>query len=509
MNHLLILPILLPAVVACVLTIAARKDMVLARVFGIGSSVCLLLLGGWLLALASDGEIRTYALGNWAAPFGIVLVLDRLSALMLVLTAGLAFFVLLYCINGCDRLGEHFHPLMQFQLMGLNGAFLTGDLFNLFVFFEIMLMASFGLMVHGGGGRRMRAALQYVVVNLVGSSIFLFAIGLLYGVTGTLNMADLAVKCQQVVPRDQALLYAGAGLLLVVFAIKAAVVPLQFWLPVAYSSAAAPVAAFFSIMTKVGAYAILRMFSLAFLGDGDQVTRFASHWLVPAATVTLVVGMVGVVAARRLGQQASFAALGSMGMLLVSASTFTIPSHAAALYYLLHSTLAIALLFLLVDAVSVRRIGYGDRLILAPRFPGTGLLSAAFFITAIAVIGLPPLSGFVGKLMIMQALEGHPGWQLIWAAILGTSLLGIIGFAFSGTQIFWKSGQLASEPLEVEPVPIALPLVVIGLLIAVLAVLTAAAGPVYGFLESTAQQILTPELYQDAVLGLTNRAETP
>src|SRR6056297_412751 len=192
MNHWMIFPILLPAIVASLLALAVRHDIVLARTFSLGTMVCLVILGMMQLGTAADGLTRTYALGNWPPPFGIVLVLDRLSALMLLLTAVLGLLVLLYAINGCDRHGAHFHPLFLFQLTGVNGAFLTGDLFNLFVFFEVLLIASYGLMVHGGGGERTRAGIQYVVVNLVGSSIFLLALSLIYGTTGTLNMADFA-----------------------------------------------------------------------------------------------------------------------------------------------------------------------------------------------------------------------------------------------------------------------------------------------------------------------------
>ena len=193
MNHALILPILLPAVVGAVLVIAARYDRVLARVLSLASMVLMLAIALGLFVLASDGSVRTYALGAWPAPFGIVLALDRLAALMLLLGAVLGLGVLLYASNGWDQRGKHFHPLYQFQLMGINGAFLTGDFFNLFVFFEILLIASYGLMVHGGGGLRVKAGVQYVVTNLVGSSVFLIAVGMIYSVTGTLNMADLAL----------------------------------------------------------------------------------------------------------------------------------------------------------------------------------------------------------------------------------------------------------------------------------------------------------------------------
>ncbi len=501
MNHWLILPILIPATVAPLLALAVRNDIVLARIFSVGSTVLLAVIGMLQLGMAADGTTRTYALGNWPAPFGIVLVLDRLSAIMLVLTAVLGLLVLLYAINGCDRRGEHFHPLFQFQLMGLNGAFLTGDLFNLFVFFEVLLIASYGLMVHGGGAARIRAGIQYVVVNLVGSSIFLLSLGLIYGVTGTLNMADLAVKVPEVLPGDSALLYCGAALLLVVFGIKSALVPLQFWLPGTYANTSGPVAALFSIMTKVGAYAIIRVYTLAFGESAEDGAWFASGGLMAAAAATLAVGMIGVVAARSLSQQASFAALASMGTLMIAIAGFTPSTESAALYYLVHSTLAIAALFLLIDAIVIRRAGFGDALTTAPPFASLGLIGGLFFVTVIAVLGLPPLSGFVGKLLVLDATVGLSGWPLIWGLILVTTLLGLIGFASSGSRLFWKSGSLPGRLEPVSAVPLALPMVAVGSLLALLILLTGFSGPVTAYFDATAEQLFDSQQYVEAVLG--------
>jgi multicomponent K+:H+ antiporter subunit D len=267
-EHLLILPILLPAVVAPLLALAVRHDIVLARVFSSGATLALLVIGGLMVWTASDGTIRVYELGGWAAPYGIVLVLDRLAAIMVLLTACLAVVVQLHAMGGWDRRGHHFHSLFQVQLMGINGAFLTGDLFNLFVFFELLLIASYGLMVHGGGPARLKAGLQYVSINLVGSVVFLMGLGTIYGVTGTLNMAHFAVRISQVPPSDQALLAVGASLLLVVFALKAALVPLHFWLPATYSNAPPVVAALFAIMSKVGVYCLIRFSDLSLIEQG-------------------------------------------------------------------------------------------------------------------------------------------------------------------------------------------------------------------------------------------------
>jgi multicomponent K+:H+ antiporter subunit D len=500
MNHALILPILLPAVVGAVLVIGARHDRVLARVLSLASMVLMLALALGLFVLASDGSVRTYALGAWPAPFGIVLALDRLAALMLLLGAVLGLGVLLYASNGWDQRGKHFHPLYQFQLMGINGAFLTGDFFNLFVFFEILLIASYGLMVHGGGGLRVKAGVQYVVTNLVGSSVFLIAVGLIYSVTGTLNMADLAVKVPQVAAGDQALLQTGAVLLLLVFAVKAALVPLHFWLPGTYANAPGPVAALFAIMTKVGAYSIIRLYVLAFGADAGAAAWLAAPWLLPAALLTLVLGMTGVLAARSLGQMASFAVIGSMGMLLATVAVFTEQATSAALYYLTHSTLAAGALFLIADLVAERRGLLRDRLVLAPRIAQGGLIASLFFVAAIAITGMPPLSGFIGKLLILDGVRASAHATWFWALILSTSLIAIVGFSRGGSMLFWKAQALPAAPAPARR-PDALPFVAVGGLLACLALLTVFAGPVHAWLELTAAQLYAPAGYIEAVLG--------
>ena len=507
MNHGLILPILLPAVLGALLVVAARHDSLLSRVFSLLSCVLLLIVSLVLLAMASDGAIRSYALGEWMAPFGIVLVLDRLAALMLVLTATLGLGVLVYAIGGWDERGKHFHPLFQFQLMGLNGAFLTGDFFNLFVFFEILLIASYGLMVHGGGGLRMKAGVQYVVTNLVGSSLFLIGVGLIYSVTGTLNMADLALKVPQVAAADQALLQTGAVLLLLVFGVKAALVPLHFWLPGTYANAPGPVAALFAIMTKVGAYSIIRLYVLAFGAEAGEAAWLAAPWLLPAGLLTLVLGMTGVFAARSLGQMASFAVIGSMGMLLATVSVFTPQAMSAALYYLLHSTLGAAALFLIADLVAERRGVHRDRLAQAPRFAQGTLIAGLFFAAAIAVTGMPPLSGFLGKLLVLDAVRSHPQATWFWALILATSLLAIIGFARGGSLVFWKSHALEAPASALRrPAPV-LPFVAVGGLLAGLAGLTLFAGPVHAWLELASAQVFSPAGYIEAVLGTAGGAQ--
>jgi multicomponent K+:H+ antiporter subunit D len=501
MNHLLILPILIPAIIAPLMVLAVRHDMVLARIFSVFSTVLLLLVSMFLLREAASGAPQTYSLGNWTAPFGIVLVLDRLSAMMLALTSILSLLVLLYAINGWDERGRHFHSLFQFQLMGINGAFLTGDFFNLFVFFEVLLISSYGLMVHGGGPARMKAGVQYVVVNLVGSAIFLFAAGLLYSVTGTLNMADLAVKVPEVLAGNQAILQTGGVLLLLVFVIKAAIVPMHFWLPGTYGSAPAPVAALFAIMTKVGAYSVIRIFSLAFGANAGSAAWLAGPWLFPAALVTLVCGVIGILASRNLGQMISFAVLSSMGTLFIGVSLFTEQAMSASLYYLLHSTFAAAAMFLIVDLVRDRRAEHQDQLTVAPKFSQIGLIAPMFFLGAIAMAGMPPLSGFIGKLLILDSARDPSNMVWVWSIVLGTSLLAVIGFARGGSTLFWKS-YASEETMEDKPeFHKSLTFVAIGFLLAMTVLLTAFAGPVTDYLHKTSAQLFTPQSYVNAVLG--------
>ncbi|MFV0333273.1 MAG: proton-conducting transporter membrane subunit, partial [Tropicimonas sp.] len=374
--------------------------------------------------------------------------------------------------------------------------------FNLFVFFEVLLIASYGLMIHAGGGMRLRAGLQYVVMNLAGSTLFLFAMGTLYAVTGTLNMADMALRVREIAPGDQALLLTGAMMLLIVFGIKAAAFPVQFWLPGTYVNAPAPVAAFFAILTKVGIYAILRMYTLVFGADAAAIGDFFRELLLPAGSLTLIVGAIGVMGAKQLPRLASFAVLASMGTLLISLSIGTQAGLTATLYYLLHSTLAAAALFLVLDLVADSQ---GPTI----RAPG-GLVAVLYFIAAIAVAGMPPLSGFIGKLMVLDASRALPGAALIWATILTTSLLIIIGFAYRGSRYFWKplDPDFANpDNLDADGNPVAAhpirPLAITAtcLPIALLVLLSLGAGPVMQFMSDTAAQLLDTAGYIEAVLG--------
>lgn len=512
MNHWIIAPVVLPALLAPVIGFVMRHDIVLARTASIFGAVAMMAIAVGLFVM-SGGDPQVYYLGDWPAPFGIVLVLDRLSAMMVLLTSVLALIVLLHAVaTGWDSRGRHFHALFQFQLMGIVGAFLTGDIFNLFVFFEILLIASYGLMIHSGGKDRMRAGLQYVVINLAGSTLFLFALGVLYATTGTLNIADLALRLQDIPAEEAALVRVAAMLLMIVFGLKAALFPVQFWLPATYANAPAPVAALFAIMTKVGAYAILRIHTLVFGPGVDATDGLAQTWLFPAAIVTIAIGAVGVLGARRLMPLIAFSVVGSMGTLMAAISAFTPEATTAALYYLVHSTFAAAVLFLIADLVITRRTN--DSLTVQSPTVQNGLFATLFFAGAIAMAGMPPLSGFLGKLLVLDALR-EPGIMVwAWAAILIGSLMTIVGFARAGSQLFWKSVSLVgddesaeeTEKSDVTDDPAKRPASVAEVAptmaaIAVLAALTVLAGPASNYLDGATEQLFDRDGYVTSVLG--------
>lgn len=487
-------PILLPVLAGTATLLFRLRRRSIGAAISVGSTAGLLVIAAVLMGRTYGNPPQVYDLGNWPAPFGIVLVLDQLSALMLVLTALLGLAVACHVVlTGLDRKGWHFHALFQFQLLGVNGAFLTGDLFNLFVFFEVLLIASYGLMLHGQGAKRLAAGVQYVIVNLVGSSVFLVALGLLYGITGTLNMADMAVRAAALSAGDRGILQAGAFLLILVFGLKAALLPLHLWLPRTYANAAPAVSALFAIMTKVGAYAIIRTATLIF---GDDAGAF----LLPSALLTMVLGYAGMLGARSLRDMAAFGLLGSTATLLAAIALFDEAAMMAALYYLLHTTLAAGLLFLLVDLVIRWRAAEGDQIVPTPVYKGKVMLGVLFFAAAIGFAGLPPLSGFIGKLLILAAALPDRQAPWIWGVILVTSLMGIIALARAGSSLFWKPD--ASPPIPAtRAAPDYTEAAPVIALLALLAVLAAAAGPITAYAESTAAQLFAPSGYIDAVLG--------
>jgi multicomponent K+:H+ antiporter subunit D len=545
MPHLIAAPILLPMLTAALMLLMGEQRRLLkallnAAASGLGLAFALALLV-WVDGRAAPSAFGIYLPSNWPVPFGIVLVVDRLSALMLVLSAGIGLASMLFSVARWHRAGVHFHPLFQIQLMGLNGAFLTGDLFNLFVFFEIMLVASYGLLLHGSGRARVQAGLHYIAINLVASSLFLIGAAILYGVTGTLNMADIAGKLALIPADDRGLLHAGAAILGLAFLTKAAMWPLNFWLVPAYTAASAPVAALFAIMTKVGVYAVLRVWTLFFPPQDGGATLFGADALVWAGLATLAFGAIGVLASQHLGRLAGFSIIVSAGTLLAAIGFGQAAVTGGALFYLLSSTLAASALFLLVELIERSRQGVADEPLPeaaaehAPFYPdppdaetvpeGVNLdemekaligraipaamafLGLSFLLCALLVAGLPPLSGFVGKLAILSALLnpdglgtpapapiGPAGWLLL-ALLIGSGFASTVALSRTGIRYFWAPQERPAPRLRViECLPVAA-LLVAGTALAV------QAGSVLRYVQDAAESLHQPARYIQAVMS--------
>jgi multicomponent K+:H+ antiporter subunit D len=512
MNHLAIIPVLLPAFTAMALLLGARIDQVTKRSV---SLLSVLALVGVSIALMTQASAETvvYYLGDWPAPFGIVLVLDRLAALMVSLTTAVGLGAVLFASRGLDLRGQNFHALLHFQLMGLNGAFLTGDIFNLFVFFEILLIASYGLMLHGGGKERIGAGLHYVILNLGGSAFFVIGLGMVYGALGTLNMADLALQVQAVEPGLQAVVQAAAMLLLVVFGLKAALLPLYFWLPRTYGSTSAPVAALFAIMTKVGVYAIIRVYTLVFPNTAPVMDGLPGKVLVPAALATIVFATLGAMAAKDLKALIANLLIASVGVMMTAVGLFTEASLAAGLYYMVHSTLVVAALFLIAAMIADERGSVAGALRPAPQVAHAAVLGTLFFVCAAAIGGLPPFGGFLGKVYVLRSAVDAPGIAWIWGIILGGSLFSLLALARAGSAVFWKTvdavgvdpadAAAAEVPHDEEshygPVPSGA--VAATLLVVLMTGVAVLAGPLGGYVDQTAAQLANPEGYIELVLG--------
>ena len=466
------------------------------------------------LIFASSGQISVYNLGEWAAPFGIVLVLDQLSALMLVLTYGLAVPVMWFASKEWDERGRYFHAMCHFLLMGLTGAFLTGDLFNLFVFFEILLMASYVLLLHGQGKARFQLGIHYVTINLLASALFLIGLGMIYGSVGSLNMADVA-RLMTLLEGDQHRIAVAGGLLLfTVFGIKAAMLPVGFWLPKTYAVATTPVAALFTIMTKVGIYAILRVNGTVF---DDAISReILQYILLPIGLITSVYGVIGAMGAERLRRFIGFMILSSVGTILIAISLFNTLAWAAALYYLVHSTIIAAAFYILSGWITSQRGEFKDHFKIAPQMKQHKVVALTYFTIALMMAGLPPFSGFLGKVFILQATAHSPYQLLIIVTVLVVSLLSIIAFTRVGFVIFWRATKPEDNPNEAayavyqalpEQAPKRNDKTIYLLLVGLMAYMVFA-GPIQKYTYQTAEQIQNNVLYEQTLLKTDEHGQT-
>nr|WP_136249723.1 monovalent cation/H+ antiporter subunit D [Ningiella ruwaisensis] len=440
-QHLPILPILIPMIGGLLLLLppfTGPEKYQFRRVASILLIVLQLVCAVVLLQNVSYGGAIMYAVGDWQPPFGIILYVDLLAALLVCLTSFLGLGILLYSLAGDDREGKYFHPLIHFQLLGIYGAFLTNDLFNLFVFFEVLLIASYTLLIHGGGKQKTAANVHYVILNLIGSSLFLFALGTLYGTLGTLNIADMSLRVSQISESEQLIAQAGASLLLIVFGLKAAMLPMHFWLPNVYGVASAPVAALFAIMTKVGVYCIFRVYTVIFGEQAGNLSNIVEPWIWPLAILSIIVGTIGALASPNLRALIGNLVIVSVGTLLITFAIRTPEATAAGLLYLIHSTLITGALFLLADLLGQQRGKAFDYFVVARKIGQQKVAGICFLIAAMAVAGLPPFSGFLSKLVILQSAIGTAEKVWVWSVLLLSSLMAIIALSRAGTTLFWR-----------------------------------------------------------------------
>ncbi|MBN2621876.1 MAG: Na+/H+ antiporter subunit D [Acidimicrobiales bacterium] len=489
MSGLLALPIALPIGAAAVSIVVGRWRAA-QRVIGVVTLVALVADAAVLLARAdSDGAVVGQA-GGWEAPFGITLVADRLSAVLLLASLATLLAVLVYAIGqgGVERNHVGFHPVYLTLTAGVSAAFLTGDLFNMFVSFEVMLTSSYVLLTLGGRRDQVRTGMTYVVISLVASVLFLTALGLIYSSAGTVNLADLATRFTQLpVGERQAL----ALLVLVVFGIKAAVFPLFFWLPDSYPTAPTAVTAVFAgLLTKVGVYAIIRTQTVLLPpGDRPQVL------LLSVAAATMLIGVLGAIAQNDIKRILSFHIVSQIGYMVMGLGFFTVAGLGGAVFFVVHQIITKTTLFLAGGLVE-HRTGTGnlDRLGgLVRTAPAAAVL---FLVPALSLAGIPPFSGFIGKFALIDA-----GLDDGWWGVVAVSLLASLLTLFSMTKIW--AGAFWGEAEPVGPGH-RLP----GLMVGATAALTALglavaifAGPLYALSERAADDMLQGTVYVQAVLG--------
>jgi len=524
-QHLIILPILLPLLIGSSLLFFDERNRTIKTTLSLMSAGLLVVIAAGLMVQAKEvaPAAQLYRLGNWPAPFAIVLVLDRLSGLMVVLSSCLGLAALIFAQAGTVRAGPHFHSMMQFLLAGINGAFLTGDLFNLFVFFEVMLSASYALALHGTGLMRVRAGLHYVAINLLASAFFLIGAALIYGVTGTLNMADIAVKLAQIPADDLILFEAGAAILGLAFLVKAGMWPLNFWLPATYSAAHAPIGAIFAILSKVGLYVILRLSLLVFGAKGSVLQGFGNDLLFYGGLVTIGFGIIGVLSAQAFGRLGAYCVIISSGTILTAIGTGNPALTGVVVFYLLCSTLALGAFFLLVELIeraqdtaanvlAVTMEVYGDEEEeeedeVGLYLPATlAILGACFGIAALLIIGMPPFAGFLAKFMLVSGIFNPQGlaynnyspdvsdWLFVLMIIL-SGLAVLIAMSRAGIRTFW--GSLEGNVPKVMVIEI-IPIVA---LLSLCLLLTVIAGPTMRTLDSLGRNLHQPMDYINSVLG--------
>jgi multicomponent Na+:H+ antiporter subunit D len=492
---LLILPLLVP-LISATLGILARHHVAAQRWISIAGITLYLVIAFVIINQILDQGYLTTQIGGWQAPYGITLVADLLAAIMILFTGLIGFSILLYSLMSCKQGGfsPAFYPLVHFLIMGASGAFLTGDIFNLYVCFEIMLMSSFALMTLEGRAEQTEGAVKYVVLNLLSSAIFLAGLGLLYAKAGTLNMADISVIAQQAVADDKAGPIRLAGLLfLVTFSVKAGMFPFFFWLPASYHTPSVTVSALFSgILTKVGVYALIRLHTLIMPGE-----VLGHKLLLTLGVATMLIGVFGAASQMHIRRILSFHIISQIGYIVVGLAIKTPLALASAIYFIGHNIIAKGNLFLVAglasDAVGSEKLHKTGGMWKA--WPQLGII---YLISAFSLAGFPPLSGFVAKFSIVWATVESQLWWVMVAAIF-TGLFTLYSMIKIWVEVFWKdhpdpSKDLGSGKDSKRLVPVSL-------LALITIFLGLGGGPLFDICLRAGEQLANPAGYIRAVLG--------
>ena len=501
MNILLILPIITPFFTAICCLLLWRKPNV-QRILTASGSLALAVISVCLIVTVDTHGIQSTQIGNWPAPFGITLVADLFSSIMVVMAGVIGSCVAVYSIGAMDLKRESFgyYPLLNILLMGVCGAFLTGDIFNLYVWFEVMLIASFVLLALGGEEAQLEGTVKYVTLNLLSSTFFLTAVGIMYGMTGTLNMADIARHMMHVNPSG--LTSAMALLFFLAFGIKAAVFPLFFWLPASYHTPPAPISAVFAgLLTKVGVYATIRVFTLIFTKEPFIQTLF-----LVVAGFTMTSGVLGAVAQYNFRRLLSFHIISQVGYMIMGLGLFTVSAIGGAIYFMIHNITAKTNLFL-ISGVTFKRNNTDDLKKLGGLYTSEPFLSILFLISSLAMAGLPPLSGFWGKFVLIKAGLDVSEYTIV-AVALAVSLLTLYSMTKIWNEAFWKAppetGKLDLQEGQIisgrKKVSLLIPVIVLALLSVIMGIF---AEPILALTNRAAEQLLDPTEYIHCVLGET------
>lgn len=491
MNNLVILPILIPFIIGTILIFFAKYHQIQRIISGI-TVFALLGISIYLAIFVYDNGIQVLYMGNWPAPFGIALVADMFATMMVILSSIVGLVCLFFAFQTISNEREkyYFYPFYFFLLTGVNGAFLTGDLFNMFVFFEVMLIASYILIVIGGTKYQLRESIKYVLINVFASILFIVGVAYIYAATGTLNMADLAVRVAHL--EQQGVLNVIAILFLIVFAMKGALFPLYFWLPRSYYGPPAAIAALFGgLLTKVGIYAIIRMFTLIFTHDPS----FTHNIILALAGLTMFFGVLGAVSQFDFKRILSYHIISQVGYMVMGLGIYTKLAIAGAIYYIAHHIIVKAALFLFAGATQ-KITGTTDLKAMGGILKTHPLLAWLFFISALSLAGIPPLSGFFSKFaLILSGFE--EGRYIIVTVALLVGLLTLFSMMKIFIYAFWGEQKHTEEQAKVKIGKLLLPIIPLVILTIVLGFF---AEPIFQYSLEVAEEILNPSIYINSVL---------